>query len=240
MALYAIGDLHLCLGAPKPMDIFGGAWVGYMDKLREGLSVITEDDTTILLGDLSWSLDLPNAKADFAWINEIPGKKIILKGNHDYWWTTRRQMDLFFEQNGYDTLRIVHNDAVAVDDKYAVCGTRGWMCPDTLEDGTTRFSDPHDEKIFQRELGRLKLSLDSVPEHVQHKIVMFHYPPVNGKLEKSALVELMQQYGVDTCLYGHLHSYAMHNSLKGEHWGIDFHLVSADYLGFMPKLICEL
>ena len=98
MALYAIGDLHLCLGAPKPMDIFGGAWVGYMDKLKEGMSVIQPEDTTVLLGDLSWSLDLPNAKADFAWINEIPGRKIILKGNHDYWWTTRRRVDQICEE----------------------------------------------------------------------------------------------------------------------------------------------
>ena len=88
MARYAIGDLHLCLGAPKPMDIFGGAWGGYMDKLKEGVAVITPEDTTVLLGDLSWALDLPSAKADFSWINEIPGKKIILKGNHAYWWST--------------------------------------------------------------------------------------------------------------------------------------------------------
>ena len=95
MALYAIGDLHLCLGAPKPMDIFGGAWTGYMDKLREGLSVITPDDTTVLLGDLSWALGLEEARADFSWIANIPGRKIILKGNHDYWWCTARKFNEF-------------------------------------------------------------------------------------------------------------------------------------------------
>ena len=110
MALYAIGDLHLCLGAPKPMDIFGGAWVGYMDKLKNGMSVIGPEDTTVLLGDLSWSLDLPNAKADFAWINEIPGRKIILKGNHDYWWDTVTKMKRFLAQNDITTVDFLYNN----------------------------------------------------------------------------------------------------------------------------------
>ena len=109
MALYAIGDLHLCLGAPKPMDIFGGAWVGYMEKLKEGLSVITDEDTLVLMGDLSWALDLENAKADFAWLNEIPGRKIILKGNHDYWWSTVKKFDGFCAVNGFENFHTGSN-----------------------------------------------------------------------------------------------------------------------------------
>ena len=109
MALYAIGDLHLCLGAPKPMDIFGGAWIGYMDKLRDGLSCITENDTTVLLGDLSWALGLEDAKADFAWIDQIPGRKIILKGNHDYWWSTASKFYKFCEENGFSNQLILNN-----------------------------------------------------------------------------------------------------------------------------------
>ena len=127
---------------------------------------------------------------------------------------------------------VLQNNSFVFGD-VAVCGTRGWTCPDGA------FSDPHDEKIFQRELGRLKLSLDSIPEDIPHKIVMLHYPPVNGKHEKSAFVDLMEQYGVETCLYGHLHSYALQNAFEGTRWGIAFQLVSADYLAFKPKLICE-
>ena len=110
MALYAIGDLHLCLGAPKPMDIFGGAWVGDMEKLKEGLAGIKEEDTLVLMGDLSGALGLENTKADFAWINEIPGRKIILKGNHDYWWSTVRKFDTFCEENGFENFHILHKN----------------------------------------------------------------------------------------------------------------------------------
>ena len=109
MALYAIGDLHLCLGAPKPMDVFGGAWVGYLDKLKEGLSVIQPEDTTVLLGDLSWALNLDDSREDFAWINKIPGRKIILKGNHDYWWSTAAKFYDFCDRNGFSNLNILNN-----------------------------------------------------------------------------------------------------------------------------------
>ena len=126
MALYAMGDLHLCLGAPKPMDVFGGAWVGYMEKLKQGLSVITEKDTLVLMGDLSWALDLNSAVADFAWINEIPGRKIILKGNHDYWWSTQAKFTKFCLENGFSDLNLLNNNCYFYDD-WAICGTRGWF-----------------------------------------------------------------------------------------------------------------
>ena len=240
MKLFALGDPHLSFDKEgneyKPMGIFGDGWQNHGEKIRtHWCSVVSEEDVVLMPGDISWAMTLEEFAPDLAFLSELPGRKIIVKGNHDLWWDSLSKIRKILPAE-FDVLQ---NNCFVFGDT-AVCGTRGWMCPDTLEDGTTRFSDPHDEKIFQRELGRLKLSLDSVPEHVQHKIVMFHYPPVNGKLEKSALVDMMQQYGVEICLYGHLHSYAMHNSLNGEHWGIDFHLVSADYLGFMPKLICEL
>ena len=151
MALYAIGDLHLCLGAPKPMDIFGGAWVGYMDKLRDGLSVIRPEDTTVLLGDLSWALDLSGAKADFAWINAIPGRKIILKGNHDYWWSTAAKFRKFCEENGFENLNLLNNNCYEYEGT-AICGTRGWFYEEDR-------SGEHDEKVFKRELLRLEASL---------------------------------------------------------------------------------
>ena len=156
MALYAIGDLHLCLGAPKPMDIFGGAWVGYMEKLRRGLSILRPEDTTVLMGDLSWALDLESAKADFEWIARIPGRKIILKGNHDYWWSTAAKFQKFCQENRLTDMHILNNNFYEYDG-YAICGTRGWNYEEKR--GT-----PHDEKIFKRELIRLEASLKAAGE----------------------------------------------------------------------------
>ena len=167
MALYAIGDLHLCLGAEKPMDIFGGNWVGYMDKLKEGLSVIGPEDTTVLLGDLSWALDLDHAQADFAWIHGIPGRKIILKGNHDYWWSTAAKFYKFCEANGFENQWILNNNCYEYGD-YAICGTRGWFYEEER-------SGEHDEKVFRRELCRLEASLKAAGE--REKLVFLHYPP---------------------------------------------------------------
>ena len=149
------------------MDIFGGAWVGYMDKLKTGMSVIGPDDTTVLLGDLSWSLDLANAKADFAWINEIPGKKIILKGNHDYWWSTAAKFQKFCQENGFENLHLLNNNSYEYGD-YAICGTRGWFFEEER-------SGQHDEKVFRRELIRLETSQKAAGE--KEKIVFLHYPP---------------------------------------------------------------
>ena len=151
MALYAIGDLHLCLGAPKPMDVFGGAWVGYMEKLRQGFRVIGPEDTTVLMGDLSWALDLPSAKADFSWIQQIPGRKIILKGNHDYWWSTAAKFEKFCKENEFTQMNLLNNNCYFYED-YAICGTRGWFFEEEK-------SGTHDEKVFRRELMRLEASL---------------------------------------------------------------------------------
>ena len=131
MALYAIGDLHLCLGAPKPMDIFGGAWVGYMDKLKRGFETIKDTDTTVLLGDLSWALSLQEASADFAWIDQIPGKKIILKGNHDYWWSTAKKFYDFCAENGYSNQFILNNNCYEYED-WAICGSAETAGADAL------------------------------------------------------------------------------------------------------------
>ena len=138
MALFAIGDLHLCLGAPKPMDVFGGAWVGYMEKLQEGLSVIGPEDTTVLLGDLSWALDLEQAKADFSWMNQhIPGRKIILKGNHDYWWSTAAKFQKFCQENGFSQMHLLNNNCYEYEN-WAICGTRAGFLRKTGAASTTR------------------------------------------------------------------------------------------------------
>ena len=153
MALYAIGDLHLCLGAAKPMDVFGGAWTGYMEKLEQGIATIQPEDTTVLLGDLSWALELQEATADFAWIDRIPGRKIILKGNHDYWWNTATKFYKFCEENGFSNQWILNNNHYEYNG-FAICGTRGWFFEEER-------SGEHDEKVFKRELLRLEASLQS-------------------------------------------------------------------------------
>lgn len=227
MALYAIGDLHLCLGAPKPMDIFGGAWVGYMDKLREGVSVIKPEDTTVLLGDLSWALDLPSAEADFAWINEIPGKKIILKGNHDYWWSTIAKFNKFCKENGFTNQFILNNNFYECNG-YAICGTRGWFFEEQR-------SGEHDEKVFKRELMRLEASLKAAGD--LPKIVFLHYPPKYKGYECPEIIALMKRYDVRRCFYGHLHGASHGLAMEGLWDGIEYRLVAADKLGFKPLMV---
>ena len=226
MALYAIGDLHLCLGAPKPMDIFGGAWVGYMDKLRDGLSVIRPEDTTVLLGDLSWALDLSGAKADFAWINAIPGRKIILKGNHDYWWSTAAKFRKFCEENGFENLNLLNNNCYEYEG-VAICGTRGWLFD---------VGEPHDEKVMNREIGRLKMSLDAAEPGLE-KLVFLHYPPVYTGTSAPEIVATLKEYGIKTCYYGHLHADSIRLALEDDYQGVQYRLVSADHVDFQPQRI---
>ena len=224
MALYAIGDLHLCLGAPKPMDIFGGAWVGYMDKLRRGVEKITDADTTVLMGDLSWALDLENAGADFAWINEISGRKIILKGNHDYWWSTAAKFYKFCQQNGFANQWILNNNCYEYED-YAICGTRGWFFEEER-------SGQHDEKVFKRELLRLEASLKAAGD--KPKLVFLHYPPRYKGYTCDPILELLARYDVRKCFYGHLHGGSHSLAQEGLWDGIEFKLLSADRLNFEP------
>ena len=227
MALYAIGDLHLCLGAEKPMDIFGGAWVGYMDKLQQGLSVVKPEDTIVLLGDLSWALELSQATADFAWINRIPGRKIILKGNHDFWWSTAAKFYNFCERNGFQDMFILNNNHYVYED-VAICGTRGWFFEEDR-------SGAHDEKVFRRELIRLEASLQSAGD--KQKMVFLHYPPRYKGYECGEILELLQKYGVRNCFYGHLHGASHGLAMQGLWDGIDYRLVSADKLDFQPFLV---
>lgn len=228
MALYAMGDLHLCLGAAKPMDVFGGAWIGYMEKLKEGLAVVQPEDTIVLLGDLSWALDLSEAKADFSWINEIPGRKIILKGNHDYWWSTASKFYQFCAQNEFSDQWILHNNHYEYG-PYAICGTRGWFFEEER-------SGEHDEKVFRRELMRLEASLKSAGD--REKIVFLHYPPRYKGYTCDEILELLSKYEVRQCFYGHLHGASHGLAMEGVWDNVEFHLVSADKLNFRPYLVC--
>jgi hypothetical protein len=234
MRLFALGDPHLSFDREgkeyKPMGIFGDSWQNHGEKIRQHwLEQVTAEDVVLLPGDISWAMTLEELQPDLDFLAALPGKKIISKGNHDLWWDSLRKLKKILPAD----FAILQNNSYLFGD-VAVCGTRGWICPEG------QFADEHDTKIFQRELGRLRLSLDSVPKDIPHKIVMLHYPPINSKQEKSAFVELMAQYDVALCLYGHLHSYAVQNALEGQHWDMEFQLVSADYLGFTPKLIWQL
>lgn len=224
MALYAIGDLHLCLGAPKPMDVFGGAWVGYMEKLKVGMSVIRPEDTTVLLGDLSWAMGLENARADFAWMDAIPGRKILLKGNHDYWWSTAAKFQKFCAENGFSQMELLNNNAFEYQG-VAICGTRGWFFEEEK-------SGQQDEKVFKRELMRLEASLKAAGE--KPKLVFLHYPPRYKGYECPEILAMLEKYEVRRCFYGHLHGGSHRLAMEGLWDGVDFRLVSADYLIFQP------
>lgn len=227
MALYAIGDLHLSLGADKPMDVFGGAWQGYMEKLRQGLSVITPEDTTVLAGDLSWALDISRAREDFAFINAIPGRKIILKGNHDYWWSTAAKFYAFCKDNGFENMWILNNNCYFYED-IPICGTRGWFFEEERH-------TPHDGKVFRRELMRLEASLKAAGEG--RKLCFLHYPPVYRGYNCPEILALLRQYGVSDCYYGHLHADSHKLAIQGEYAGIRLHMISADWLNFQPYCI---
>lgn len=227
MALYVIGDLHLSFGTDKPMDVFGGVWQGYMDKLRQGLTVIAPEDTTVLAGDLSWSLDLSQAREDFAFINAIPGRKIILKGNHDYWWSTAAKFYKFCEENGFENMWILNNNCYFYGD-VPLCGTRGWFFEEEKH-------TEHDGKVFRRELMRLEASLQMAGEG--RKLCFLHYPPRYRGYSCPEIMALLRQYGVSDCYYGHLHGDSHKLAIQGESDGIRLHMVSADWLNFKPYKI---
>ncbi len=229
MALYTIGDLHLSFGVNKPMDVFGGRWDGYVDKLRRGLSAIEPEDTTVLAGDLSWALDLEQAKADFAFISAIPGRKIILKGNHDYWWSTATKFYRFCEENGFENMYVLNNNCYFYGD-VALCGTRGWFYEEDKQ-GT------HDEKVFRRELGRLETSLKAAGEH--EKLCFLHYPPKYSGYTCPEILQMLADYHVSACYYGHLHAESHRLAFQSRWNEIDFRLVSADYVNFIPQKIMD-
>ena len=228
MALYAIGDTHLSFSANKPMDVFGGGWEGYVDKLSQGLGVLKEEDTLVLCGDISWGMSLEEARADFAFLDALPGRKLILKGNHDYWWNTASKMSRFFAQEGFTTLNILHNNSYTYG-PYALCGTRGWFYEEE--------QDGHNEKVFNRELIRLEAYLKAAGEG--EKICFLHYPPIYRGYRCPEIIRLLEQYGVSRCYYGHLHGGSHRLAVEGRQGSVEYHLVSADFLRFQPQIICE-
>lgn len=230
MALYAIGDLHLSLASDKPMDVFGDGWANYVERIREGFSELHEDDVTVLCGDLSWAMGLEESLTDFRFIDALPGKKLILKGNHDYWWNTAAKMRRFFAENGLSTLSVLHNDC-ALYGETALCGTRGWFYEEDAAAGS------HNDKVLRRELGRLETSLKAAGE--REKLCFLHYPPIYQGYRCEEVLALLRQYGVKRCCYGHLHGPSHRLAVRGMAEGIEFTMVSADFLGFRPKKITD-
>lgn len=231
MSIFAIGDLHLAFDEriEKPMDVFGDAWRDHYLKLRQSwLENITEDDTVIICGDISWGLKLDEAMADLEWIHNLPGTKIITKGNHDLWWSSISKLNKLF-----DDIHFLQNTSVLTKEGVAVCGSRGWICP-----GSDGFGE-HDQKIYDREAHRLELSLQEAEKLGAKQIIAaLHYPPTNDKHQESEFTRLLSEYGVKTCLYGHLHGKdAFKNGIKGIYNGVEYRLVSLDYLEACPVRI---
>lgn len=229
MAVYAISDLHLSLSTDKPMDVFGDRWVGYVTKLKNSWEQnIGSDDIVIIPGDISWAMYLDEALEDLKFINALPGRKIISKGNHDYWWTTMSKLNKFLDKHDLHTINFMHNNSFDLEG-VTLCGTRGWISPGDSDFGA------EDEKIHARELQRLELSLRSVSLSDKNGIIVaIHYPPFNSRGEPSDFIEIMRKYNVKMCVYGHLHGGSHKNAVEGNVYGIDFRLVSADYLNFKP------
>ena len=228
MALYAIGDLHLSQTANKSMEVFGEAWKNYVARIEESLSTLTDDDTLVLAGDTSWGMSLEEAEADFRFLDRFPGRKLLVKGNHDYWWNTAAKLHRFFEEKGIRTLEILHNNCAFYGD-YAICGTRGWFLEEDQK--------PHNAKVLNREVLRLEASLRAAGD--RPILCFLHYPPLYQGYECPEILAVLEKYHVGTCCYGHLHGPVIKRRMEGRRGETDFSLISADYLGFVPKKICE-
>lgn len=225
MSLFAIADTHLSLGTNKPMDSFPG-WNDYVARLGNNWnSIVKEEDTVVIAGDISWAMNFDELYEDFSFLNDLTGKKIIVKGNHDYWWNTLSKMNKFIAENNFDSINILQNNSYTVDG-ISVCGSRGWMFES---------SEEHDEKILSREVGRIKMSLDSAVN--ENRILFLHYPPITTNSSCNEILDTLKEYGIKKCFYGHLHGMATKYAFEGEYDGIDFKLISADRLSFVPKLI---
>lgn len=231
MSIYVIGDLHLSFKNPKPMDIFGDNWENHEEKIKaDWLSKVKEEDTVVLAGDFSWAMKIEDALEDFKYIAELPGKKILLKGNHDYWWTTVTSMKKFLLQHNLENIDFLYNNSFEVEDK-VLCGTRGWSL---LEEDSIE-----DKKIIDREVGRLKLSIqDGINKFGNNKeiIVFLHYPPITPsnilKNETSPFIDVIKENKIRKCFYGHLHGFSIKDAVNGNINDVELKLISADGVDF--------
>ena len=236
MSIYAIADLHLSFSVEKPMDIYGGQWINHTERVRENWeAAISEKDTVIIPGDTSWALRFEEVLADLSWISKLPGQKVLIKGNHDLWWNSVSKLNTLF-----DNMYFLQNSFYEAEG-YAICGSRGWIDPEDDE-----FTS-HDEKIYKRELGRLRLSLETAAKAGYGKkyggerggiLGVTHFPPAGDKQRTSAFVSMFEEYGAEKVVYGHLHGKdAYGNGIKGMKNNIEYILTSTDYLKCKPYRI---
>ena len=231
MKIFAISDLHLSINNPKPMDIFGPAWDNYLNSIEEDVKAkVSENDILLIPGDISWAMKFEDALPDLDYISTFSGKKILLRGNHDYWW---KSISLLREHLPND-MYAVQNDAIRFDG-VVICGTRGWTVPEK------EHKTEQDKKIYDREVIRLKLSLEDAKHKMQegdHLVCMMHYPPYNSKYEESDFTKLLEEYGVEICVFGHIHSYNKAQKLTHEMNGIKYYLTSCDLVKNKIVYIC--
>lgn len=224
MSIFVIGDTHLSFSSDKPMDVFKG-WQDYEKKIEKNWqNLVDENDTVIINGDFSWGMSLEETEKDFEFLNKLNGKKIISKGNHDYWWNTVSKMNNFVREKGFETISFLHNNAFRVGN-ISVAGTRGWFFDAEKE---------NIDKVLARECARLQRSIDAAKELGGETVVFLHYPPVAVLKDCEPILDVLIKNGIKRCYYGHLHGGAVKTAVNGEKYGIKFKLVSADYLNFCP------
>lgn len=237
MSVFVMADLHLSLSANKPMDVFGNRWQGYIDKIRKNwCAIVNDDDTVIIPGDISWSINIDEADNDFAFINSLPGKKLLGKGNHDYWWGTMSKNRTYVQEKGFKTIDFLFNNAYEVEN-YIVCGTRGWYIDERLQNPT---NDAEYDKIVAREASRLKMSIDEAvklrADSDRQILVFLHFPPVFGTFICEPIIDVLLEYGIKNCYYGHIHG--VYNIPKTTSYkGINLTITSADFLNFVPMIL---
>lgn len=225
--VFVIGDLHLSFGVNKPMDIFGYKWENHTEKLANNWKKqVKKDDTVFLAGDFSWASNLEDAYKDFEYINSLPGTKILLKGNHDYWWTTVTKMNKFLKENNFKNIFFLHNNSYEFEN-FEIVGTKGWSDQEV---------SGHEKNIL-REMERLKTSIKSCKTN-KPKIAIIHHPPFFiGERDEYKFTKVLEEYGIKKCYYGHLHGNSHNNAIQGNINNIEYYLISGDYLGFELKLI---
>ncbi len=229
MSLFVMADLHLCKGNPeKTMSIFNG-WQNYQELIEKNWKeLISDSDTIVLPGDISWGMSLKEAAPDFKFIEQLPGQKIVIKGNHDYWWTTKKKMEDFFAAEGCTSIKILHNNHYRYGE-YGICGTRGWV---------NMLGETQDEKVLRREVQRLETSIRSALDEGLKPIVFLHYPPIFATNFNYDILDVLYRYKIEECYYGHIHGKSAHDlCVKNTYDGINFHLIAGDYLQFIPEKI---
>ena len=236
MSLFSIADLHLSLSTDKPMDKFGSRWISHADKIEKNWRAIVSDtDTVVVPGDISWGMSLEESRADLAFIDSLPGRKLIGKGNHDYWWSTMSKMKAFVQKEGFTTIDFLYNNAYVCED-YIVCGTRGWYVEERLQNER---DNADYAKIVAREAARLKMSLTEAAslqtDEKRTVLVYLHFPPVFRSFVCRELVDVMHEFSVHHCYFGHIHGvYDAPRSTDFE--GISMTMISADFLNFVPMI----